>query len=474
MCPLWLQSLSLRFEGSFFDSESIASVPYLVAPTLKALDMGYVAERDAKLLFRPLRDERSQGFSSESRRIGTFGGWNIQKLSLVLDRITDALMVSISQALPALVELDLRDEPSEEPLPEFDLTNGGVQQIGGCYMLRQLSIVRSHECFPATFKRVNDLGIFLMAENCRNLESITLGGFSRITDAGCREILHSCLKLQSFELLHTTQLTDLAFIDLSATPLALVSVSLASCNHISDYSVKSLAFCQNLEVLNFRGCRSVGDDGVKAISCLSKLRVLVLNGSDTSDAGLIILGQGITPLVSLSVRGCQRITDKGVLSLFDGKLVETLEILDMSNIPALTDKVPCAIARSGTCVTELRVRDCPLICDTSVMALASMPSHGGGCGFTLKTLDLWNCRGITKASLPWFRRPYFPKLRWLGVGKNVSQDALDALSQERPSLRICLHGTELDHCSTGEGEDPPHYRSRYEEEDELEKWLKER
>eukprot|EP00249_Psilotum_nudum_P022244 c28432_g1_i3 orf=347-2197(+) len=464
-CSL-LESLSLKCEGSCFDSHTYAAIPSLVAPSLKYLDLGYAFERDAKQLF----NLNVPQIASHRQGQRTYSFANLEKLCLVLDRITDSLVMTISKNLLCLTDLDLRDEPSEEPLVAFDLTNWGVQEIGSCSMLRRLSLVRSQDWYPASFRRVNDLGILLMAEKCTNMESIRLGGFSRITDAGCRAILHSCVNLHVFELLQTSQLTDLAFLDLPATPLTLISVSLASCTLISDCSLIHLAYCRDLEVLNLKGCRSVGDGGLKAISGLCRLKTLVLNGSDISDAGLSILGKGFAPLVQLSLRGCQRVSDHGITALVDGLIVQTLEDLDLSSIASLTDNAILALVRSGMQIIELRLRDCPLIGDTSVMALASMTFKGRGFGGTLRLLDLWNCRCISLLSAGWFRKPYFPRLRWLGIGWNLlSQTILDTLRKERPSMRIIWHGNELDRYVSEDFDELG--KSYYEEEDELERWL---
>ncbi|CAM6043470.1 unnamed protein product [Sphagnum compactum] len=460
-----LESLRLRSEGSCFDTMAYASIPRLAASSLKALEIGYVKERKAKQILDVNADaklQRNNGFSFSK----------LEKLSLVLDRITDSLLSLVAQRLSCLLELDLRDEPSEEPLAALDLTNTGVQQVGKCQLLRRLSLVRSQDSHPASFKRVSDLGIFLMAECCSNLESIRLGGFSRITDAGCRAVLHISSKLHTFELSNTPQLTDLSFHDLPLTPLVLECVSLASCILLTDYSVQHLALCKNLKSLNLKGCKSVGDGSMQAISCLSKLRVLALNGSDLSDHGLAVLGKGIAPLTLISLRGCHRVTDDGVAALLAGGLVNTLESMDLSSIAGLTDNATLAIVRAQMRnLEELRFRGCSCIGDTSVISLASAHMKDTGHGGTLRLLDLWNCRGVSAVSLKWFRKPYFPRLRWLGISSSLRQEILLSVIKVRPSVNIFWNGRELGHMFSGEGDDVDDYYRGHDEEDELERWL---
>ncbi|KAH9318647.1 hypothetical protein KI387_020416, partial [Taxus chinensis] len=468
-----LESLCLMFDGSPFDNHKFRAIWGLATPTLKVLDLCYVLEKDVKEIFNFKNSNVSRTLFCHStcqmQEDKNTGFPYLQKLCLALDWISDSLMGIISKNLPFLTHLDLRDEPVEEPCAAVDLTNWGIQQISGCSRLQHLSLVRSQEFCPTSFKRVNDLGILLMAENCSNLESIRLGGFCRVTDAGFRSILHACPNLQKLEFLRTTQLTDLAFHDISATPLSLAHVSLRSCHLITDFSIIHLAYCKNLQVLDLKGCRGVGDDALKAVSILTKLKTLQLNSSDISDLGLSYLGSGDSTLVSLSLRNCERLTDKGISSLVSSSLVQSLQNLDLSNIPNLTDNAILALVKSGMQIVELRLRECPRISDTSVIALASMQFPGRGYGCTLRLLDIYNSGGITKLSFLWFKKPYFSRLQWLGIGLNLNGDMVDALGKNRPLLQIS-QGHELGRgwqdLSDG------FFRHDIEEEDELEQWLR--
>lgn len=140
------------------------------------------------------------------------------------------MIKTISKNLNSLTHLDLRDAPIIEPTVAFDLTNAGLQQINPHGKLKHLSLVRSQEFVATCFKRVNDLGVLLMADQCSSMESICLGGFCRVTDTGFKTILHSCSKLFKFRVSHGTQLTDLIFHDICATSLSLTHVSLRWCN----------------------------------------------------------------------------------------------------------------------------------------------------------------------------------------------------------------------------------------------------
>ncbi|ONH92372.1 hypothetical protein PRUPE_8G170700 [Prunus persica] len=358
-----------------------------------------------------------------------------------------------------------------EPGVTSDLTNSGLQQINQHGKLKHLSLVRTQEFLSTYFRRVNDLGLLLMADKCKTMESIFLGGFCRVTDTGFKTILHSCSKLYKLRVSHGTQLTDLVFHDISATSLSLTHVSLRRCTLLTNHAVTSLASNKDLKVLDLRDCRNLGDEALQAISTLPKLKALLLDGSDISDVGLSYLRPGvISSLISLSVRGCKKLTDKCISALFDGSSNLELQELDLSNLPNLSDNAVLLLAKSRVPILELRMRQCPLIGDTSVMALASMVVdeerwHGN----SLRLLDLFNCGGITPLSFRWLKKPYFPRLRWLGVTGSVNRDMVDALARSRPFLRVSRRGEELGVEEWDNSDD--FYMHDYDEMDEFERWL---
>lgn len=454
------------FDVSLFLRHNFARVWALASEKLTSLEIGYISSVMVTELLSP-----NLGFHQSSNHIEPSILPSIQKLCLSVDYITDAMVSTISKGLISLSHLDLRDAPIIEPRVTFDLTNAGLQQINQHGKLKHLSLVRSQEFLSTYFKRVNDLGLLLMADKCANMESIYLGGFCRVTDTGFKTILHSCSKLYKLRVSHGTQLTDLVFHDISATSLSLLHVSLRWCNLITNYAVANLASNKDLKVLDLRHCRNLGDEALQAIRNLPKLKILLLDGADISDAGLAYLRpRVIRSLVSFSVRGCKKLTDKGISALFDGSSITELRELDLSNLPNLSDNGVLVLAKSRIPILELRMRQCPLIGDTSIMALASMQvDEDRWHGNSLRLLDLFNCGGITPLSFRWLKKPYFPRLRWLGVTGCVNRDMVDALARSRPFLHVACHGEELgsEQWDRSDGL----YTHDYDEVDELEQWL---
>ncbi|KAL2476918.1 F-box/LRR-repeat protein 10 [Forsythia ovata] len=460
-----LETLILMFDVSIFLRHNFARVWALAPGKLLSLEIGYISSVMVTELLSP-----ALGPQQSSNHLRPSILPNLQKLCLSVDYITDTMVNTISKCLVCLTHLDLRDSPIMEPRMAFDLTNSGLQQINIHGKLKHLSLVRSQEIVPTYFKRVNDLGILLMADKCSAMESICLGGFCQVTDTGYKTILHSCSKLYKLRVFHGTHLTDLVFHDISATSLSLTHVSLRWCNLLTNLAVARLATNGDLSILDLRDCRNLGDEALRAIGTLPKLKTLLIDGCDISDVGLSYLGKGSTnSLVSLSVRGCKRLTDRCISSLFDGSCNKEIRELDLSNLPNISDAGVLLLAKTRIPIFELRMRRCPLIGDTSVMALASMQVdvtvwHGS----RLRLLDLYNCGGITQLAFRWFKKPYFPRLRWLGVTGSVNRDMVDALARSRPFLHVACRGEEL---GTDQWDDLDDVYMQDEEVDEFEQWL---
>ncbi|KAK7244606.1 hypothetical protein RIF29_39430 [Crotalaria pallida] len=79
-----------------------------------------------------------------------------------------------------------------------------------------------------------------------------------------------------------------------------------------------------------------------------------------------------------------------------------LRELDLSNLPDLSDNGVLQLAKSRIPFFELRMRQCPLIGDTSIIALASMlVDEARWHRSSLRLLDLYNCGGITQLAFRW-------------------------------------------------------------------------
>ncbi|KAM0058929.1 putative F-box domain, leucine-rich repeat domain superfamily, F-box-like domain superfamily [Helianthus debilis subsp. tardiflorus] len=424
-----LEELVLMFDASIFRRPDFARVWTLASTKLTYLQIGYITQLMVIELLSP-----TVAPNQSPNHIPPHVFPNIHKLCLSVDYISNTMVNIISNTLIHLTHLDLRDQPVIEPGLAFDLTDEGLQLINQHGRLKHISLIRSQEFNPTFFRRVTDQGILFMADRCTNMESICLAGFCQVTDTGFKTLLHACTNLYKLNIFNGTRMTDLVFHDIDS--------------------------------------RNIGDKALQAVSKLPKLRTLLLDGTDVTDLGLSYLQRGAqSSLVKLSIRGCKRLTCKCVSSIFNGGSNRELRELDLSNLPNLTNGGVLFLAKNRIPLVDLRMRQCPLIGDTSVMALASMTMADGDRwhGSSLRSLDLYNCGGISKLAFQWLKKPYFPGLRWLGVAASLHHELVDSLALSRPFLNLMTRGEELGTDKWDNLDDI--YMHDYEEVDELEQWI---
>ncbi|XP_059666625.1 F-box protein At-B [Cornus florida] len=449
----YLESLCIKIRATEFYPNGLQYIQHFLPKTVKVLKLQPVLERDVVHFIHELGVDHELGVvrsfleTSPNFRLPFPGspGFALRYLSLVLDIISDELIISIANTLSLLAELDLEDRPSKEPFLPYDLTNSGLQSLGSCQQLTSLSLIRSRQNHPVSFKRINDMGMFLLAEGCGGLESVRLGGFSKVSDAGFAAILHSCQNLKHFEVHNASLLSDLAFHDMIGAPCSLVEVRLLSCSLITSETVTGLASCSGLEMLDLCGCRSVADACLSSVSCLHNLNMLNLGGADITDNGLAVIGN--LSITRLCLRGCKRVTDKGIARMLcgGGTMSKTLSALDVGSMPGISDKTILTIAEVALGITELCIRYCFHVTDASMKILASWRSSQDTSKL-LRRLDLFHCNGLSIESLGLLKKPSFCGLQWIGFGRTrltSKPDVLAEIREERPWLTVCVDGCEV-------------------------------
>ncbi|PHT27095.1 hypothetical protein CQW23_33302 [Capsicum baccatum] len=323
--------------------------------------------------------------------------FNLRNLSLVLDLISDDLLITVVHSLPHLVELDLEDRPFTLS-SVGDLTNIGLQALKFCECLIALSIVRSKMNCPASFTRMDNKGMFHVSEGCKRLESVKLGGFAKVTEDGYSSILYSCRNLKKFELLTSPLLSDSVIDNMTGVARSIVELRLSSCSLLTSEALEHLSSFRKLEVLDTSGCERIGDQAPFYISKVTTLTRLNLAKARITDVGLALLGAGDLQIVQLCIRKCEKVTDKGIKSLFhaDRKICKTLSVLDVVYIPKITDAAIFTIATAAKALTDLSLRFCNGVTDAAVQMLMDRPNHNSS---QLQMLDLCSCRGLSAEAI---------------------------------------------------------------------------
>ncbi|PHT44157.1 hypothetical protein CQW23_18182 [Capsicum baccatum] len=419
-----LESLSITIRGTSRDVFDVRPLGQFLPPSLKKLKL---QQTDARLFVLWL---------DAVRKIPLF---NLRNLSLVLDLISDDLLITVVHSLPHLVELDLEDRPFTLS-SVGDLTNIGLQALKFCECLIALSIVRSKMNCPASFTRVDNKGMFHVSEGCKRLESVKLGGFAKVTEAGYLSILYSCRNLKKFEVLTSPLLSDSVIDNMTGVARSVVELRLSSCSLLTSEALEHLSSFRKLEVLDTSGCERIGDQAPFYISKVTTLTRLNLAKARITDVGLALLGAGDLPIVQLCIRKCEKVTDKGIKSLFhaDRKICKTLSVLDVGYIPKITDEAIFTIATAAKALTDLSLRFCNGVTDAAVQMLMYRPNHNSS---QLQMLDLCSCRGLSAEAimlpLPLYA---FHRLRWLSIGLTdivAKRGIFSAICEARPKLVVC-------------------------------------
>lgn len=163
-----------------------------------------------------------------------------------------------------------------------------------------------------------------MVTGCSNLKRLALNYCKHVTD---RTMYHLAQfaneQLESFELSRCTGITDHGFSYWSMTMFPnLTRLNLSDCTFLTDQSMLALSrSCVNLEDLNLSFCCALSDLSIEVLSvgCVNLLHLNVAYcGSAVSDGSLQHIASRLTRLQSLSVRGCVRVTNRGIHAILRG------------------------------------------------------------------------------------------------------------------------------------------------------------
>ncbi|CAH1433094.1 unnamed protein product [Lactuca virosa] len=218
----------------------------------------------------------------------------------------------------------------------FKITDSGLSHIAlGCQALSFISLYRC----PIT-----DIGLQHLSKSCLSLKDINLEWCSQITDGGISAITTNCRHLRAVKISHCDKIKGVGFNGYSKTLACLEADSckiepegilgILSGGGLEYLNVSCLSWCtrgdglrsigggfgKNIRVLDFRVCRSVGDETVIEIAKGCPL-LQEWNLSLCSEIGVLgweSIGGYCGNLEKLHVNGCRGFCDRGLLSLRNG------------------------------------------------------------------------------------------------------------------------------------------------------------
>ncbi|KAI5467524.1 hypothetical protein BGZ63DRAFT_345269 [Mariannaea sp. PMI_226] len=159
---------------------------------------------------------------------------------------------------------------------------------------------------------------------CPKLKRLNLSYCKHITDRSMAHLAaHASSRIESLSLTRCTSITDAGF--QSWAPFRfekLTRLCLADCTYLSDNAIVALVnSAKNLTHLDLSFCCALSDTATEVVALrLPKLRELRLAfcGSAVSDGSLESVALHLNELEALSVRGCVRVTGRGVENVLNG------------------------------------------------------------------------------------------------------------------------------------------------------------
>ena len=165
---------------------------------------------------------------------------------------------------------------------------------------------------------VDDAGLQIIVTYCSRLVSLYLRRCARVTDIGVQYVAAFCPALRELSVGDCRRVSDVGVVEVAARLKAgLRYLSVARCPAVTDAGLAAIAErCPRLRYVNARGCPAVGDDGVGrlAVGC-TRVRSVDVGKTAVTDRGLYAIARCCARLGKLSVRGCDGVTDRGVVEV---------------------------------------------------------------------------------------------------------------------------------------------------------------
>ncbi|KAG9441984.1 hypothetical protein H6P81_017838 [Aristolochia fimbriata] len=329
--PLMLQKLAARFTRILeLDlSQSIARSFY---PGVTDSDLSVVAAGFGCL--RILSLQNCKGITDNG--IMALGKGLPSLLSLDVSycrKVSDKGLVALAQGCPKLRSLHLAGCKL--------VTNGLLEALSeGCRDLEELGL---QGCF-----NINDKGLEILVDGCRRIKHLDLNKCTRIGDLGISKVSEFCSSsVKILKLLDCHSVGNDSIFSIAQNCRNLETLVIGGCRSVSDESIKCLAStCGNsLKSLRMDWCPEISDSSLRSvfshcrnlefldIGCCHEVTDRAFTGLDKQEFE--------SALRVLKASGCSKITVSGVSLLL--QFCKRLEYLDLRSCPHVTE-AECALA----------------------------------------------------------------------------------------------------------------------------------
>eukprot|EP00761_Pharyngomonas_kirbyi_P001269 gb/GECH01001272.1/.p1 GENE.gb/GECH01001272.1/~~gb/GECH01001272.1/.p1 ORF type:complete len:760 (+),score=98.22 gb/GECH01001272.1/:1-2280(+) len=234
-------------------------------------------------------------------------------------------------------------------------------------------------------------------------------------------------RLEFLSLAHMPYVNE-SVIDVLVSTLgdSLHNVELLGLRSLTDNALQNLSTsCSQINSIKLESCIRIGSMGIiPLVENITNLEELSLCYSEITDEAISAIGRHGSSLRKLSLSGCSRLTDDGIISL---SRCQNLKDIDLSGIRCITDTSVIKLAQHCN-LTRVLLSQCSLLSDRAVRNLAAYSPQ-------LTELNLEGLTKITDSSLQYISQ-YCPRLRGLALRSNkVTDQGLCYLASGCPLLR---------------------------------------
>ncbi|XP_008791698.1 F-box/LRR-repeat protein 2-like [Phoenix dactylifera] len=253
-----------------------------------------------------------------------------------------------------------------------------------------------------TGKRIPDFSLETVATTCPNLRTLNLNvhlnlmasrefeesELDDVSDNGLRAVAAGCRQLMNVTLRRRKGIADVGVIALARNARNLSVLDLSWCDSITNMALSAISMLSSLTVLCLQGCTLVTDLGLCYLAMGSSSRTLrkldLSECHQITDTGVCMLSE-MSGLQELNLAECgSAITDIGGVAL---AAVHSLARLDLSYIINLSDVTLFAVARNCRNLVKMNVAGCELITGEGIR---SFSGHG-----SLEILVLVSCCNVS-------------------------------------------------------------------------------
>lgn len=244
------------------------------------------------------------------------------------------------------------------------ITDLGITAIAaGCHQLAHISLEGCSE--------VTNLGLQWLAWMvCGNLETINLDGVHDVTSSTLVALCTNHPKLSKLDVTNQSQVTDDAIVKgvSNLNPEQLSSLCVGGVFHLTDKALMILANFVNLSIINGSGCIDFTDDGVNALAegCRGLTSVTFDGCFLLTDASLVPMATKCRQLAFVSVRDCIEVTNNTVTALAE----LDLKSIFLSNCREIDDVGIQALASGCTSLEEVKVDGIKFLTDGPLIELS--------------------------------------------------------------------------------------------------------